>query len=588
LLLLAFSLAGVFDHSLWAPNDSREGAMVWEMFATGRWTRLALNGVPFLEKPPLLHWTALFFCELFGRASEGLVRLPAALYGFGTLLIVWRLGSALGRERAGMLGAFLCATTLLYAEYSRIVLTDICLTFMVTLCLYLFFAAYTAKTRRTLRYGAFLAATGLSFYAKGAIGPGLVLASVLVFLALRAEWKLAITLAGAALVAVVLAVAPWAIALYREGGSENLISVFIDNQLGRFFALPRGAEVTSLPIVGRFLGFMVGRPIPSDPYFVHKEPIYFYLLKLPIFWLPWTLLVPPALVYWFKRGTRMQGELASLLRCALVTIALVLHASSAKVACYALPLFPIVFLMVGVWCEDELPSFDAFGRRWSRATFALVCAVLFVVPCAYLVGIALPSGAYRSIESALNGAGFSVALADTSRWFSAPGSSAAWRGAAESAVGLLVAVIGVRAVRRAIGEGDRAGGLLRLAVSLVLVVMLALAAFMPAWDHERTYGPIAELARAELAAGRRVALAVGEQKDVGEFIYYADTQLCEVSLVPGVREFLERGDGKRGVIVHTADLDALAASLDGVEHAIRAPPENAGRKARMFRLITRG
>ena len=47
-----------------------------------------------------------------------------------------------------------------------------------------------------------------------------------------------------------------------------------------------------MPLVGRFLGFMADRPLPADPYLVHKEPFTFYLVKLPIFWLPWTLLVP--------------------------------------------------------------------------------------------------------------------------------------------------------------------------------------------------------------------------------------------------------------------------------------------------------
>jgi 4-amino-4-deoxy-L-arabinose transferase-like glycosyltransferase len=588
-LLVAFCLFGVFDHSLWAPNDSREGAMVWEMYTSGHWTKLSLNGAPFLEKPPLLHWTALFFCRLFGGVSEGLVRLPAALYGCGALLVVWRWGCMLGRERAGILAAFLCATTLLYAEYSRIVLTDICLTFMVTLGLFLFSKAYTARSGRAPMYAAFLLATALAFYAKGVLGPGLVIASVLVFLVLRREWKLALLLPCLGFLLLAAVVAPWALALYREGGSDDLIGVFVDNQLGRFFALPRGAEVTSLPIVGRFLGFMVGRPIPPDPYFVHKEPIYFYLWKLPIFWLPWTLLVPPAIAHWFARDTTLTSPLSSLLRCALITILVVLHVSSAKVACYALPLFPILFLMVGVWCEDELSSsLGAFSSWMSRITFAVVRAVMFVVPSAYLVAFALPASAWRGIETALGGAGVRASLGELPSWLRAPGAIAAWRGAGACAIALLVAMLAMRSVRRSIDEGDRAGGLLKLVAAFTVVVMLSLWAVMPAWDHQRTYKPMAEVARAEIAAGRRIALAVGQEKDVGEFIYYADARLPEVSLFPGVREFLELGDGPRGVIVHQEDLDALRESLAGIDHAIVRAPEGSGQKSQSFCLITRG
>ena len=90
-LLVAFSIAGVFDHGLWAPNDTREGGMIWDMYQSGTWVTPTVNGKPYLEKPPLLHWTALLGCHLVGRVLPGLLRLPAALYGFGTLLLLYLL-----------------------------------------------------------------------------------------------------------------------------------------------------------------------------------------------------------------------------------------------------------------------------------------------------------------------------------------------------------------------------------------------------------------------------------------------------------------------------------------------------------------
>ncbi len=89
LLLAVFAFHGVFGHSLWGGNDSREGGMIWDMYRHDTWVTPTINGEPFLEKPPLLHWTALVFCHIAGRVTEGLVRLPAALYGFGTLVLVY-------------------------------------------------------------------------------------------------------------------------------------------------------------------------------------------------------------------------------------------------------------------------------------------------------------------------------------------------------------------------------------------------------------------------------------------------------------------------------------------------------------------
>jgi len=186
-LLAAFALFGLFDHGLWSANDTREGAMIAEMARTGDWTLPRLNGAPYLEKPPLLHWTGALLCRLAGTVNEGLVRLPAALYGFGTLLLVWRLGRRLGLERAGLLAACLCATSLLFAEYTRVVLTDAALMFMVLLALDLFWSAYTAAAGRRIRYLLFLLAAAAAFYAKGLLGPGFIWLSVGLFLLLRRE-----------------------------------------------------------------------------------------------------------------------------------------------------------------------------------------------------------------------------------------------------------------------------------------------------------------------------------------------------------------------------------------------------------------
>lgn len=586
LLLILFAATGVFDHSLWAPNDSRDGGMIWDMFRSGRWTHASLNGEPVLEKPPLLHWTALLFCSLAGTIRAGLVRLPAALYGFATLLIVMRWGRRLGRERAGMAAAFLCATTLVYAEYSRIVLSDICLTFVVAAALELFWSAHVATERRSVRYAAFLAAAAAAFYAKGLLGPGLVMTSVVAFLALRGEWRRALALAAAFVPVLVAVVLPWALALHREGGSEFLIRAFVDNQLGRFLRLPRDAAVTELPLVGRFLGFMADRPIPADPWFVHKEPLHYYLVNLPVWLLPWTLLVPPALWHWFRRGSAVADPFATFLRCGFVTIVAVLHLSSAKVACYALPLFPLLFLMVGVWVDDlgELAD-PGIGRRLGRATAGLVGVLLFALPCAFLLLFALPRGAADRLAALVPALRLDPALGDPATWLFGAGGAAAWSGALLALLSLAVAV-GVVRRSRPFERGDALGLLLDRAAALVVVTILMALAVMPIYDRQRSYQPIAALVRGELAAGRRVALAVGRTRDVGAFTFYVDARLPEVSLVPGVADFLRDGPGARGVVVNTDDLAALEESLRSIDHLTRSVPASAGYKSREFRLIT--
>ncbi|HUK12909.1 MAG TPA: hypothetical protein VLW17_06370, partial [Thermoanaerobaculaceae bacterium] len=70
-LLVLCCATGVFGHSFWGGSDAREGGMIWDMVRHGSLVTPTLNGVPYLEKPPLLHWTGVAICRLAGRVNEG-------------------------------------------------------------------------------------------------------------------------------------------------------------------------------------------------------------------------------------------------------------------------------------------------------------------------------------------------------------------------------------------------------------------------------------------------------------------------------------------------------------------------------------
>src|SRR5690348_18487094 len=89
LILVAVYCLGIFDHGLWAPMDTVGAGMIWGMHDAGSWVVPLLNGEPYLEKPPLMHWTALVLMSLTGQINEALVRMPSAIYGLGAVLIVY-------------------------------------------------------------------------------------------------------------------------------------------------------------------------------------------------------------------------------------------------------------------------------------------------------------------------------------------------------------------------------------------------------------------------------------------------------------------------------------------------------------------
>jgi len=553
LLLCIFFAFGLFDHSFWSSNDCREGAMIWDMYQSGGWVTPTLNGAPYLEKPPLLHWTGLVFCYAAGSVNEGLVRLPAALYGLGAVLIAWLFARKLGRERAGMTSAFMCATSVLYLEYSKIVLTDTALTFMVMFSLYLFWQAYTAKTASAARYAAFVLVSALAFYAKGLLGPGFVWVSVGCFLLYKRKWKLFTALSLLFAVALVAVLAPWVWFLWKTGGRDFIRTAFWDNQFGRFlhFSNP---------------------DLPKDPFFVHKEPLYYYLMSLPGRLMPCTLLVALALFSWFKKGSEYRDDLAVFLRIALISMALILHVSSAKVACYALPLFPILFLMTAIWIEDNASAIGSRIKLWAiRLTTGTIVLVAAIVPVAYIVMFFLPQSLYDSFFQGIN-------------LLKAPGLGIAAVGLFAAILILVVEVYAVQDMRRKIKSGLRAEAMLSLPIYFAIVVVLGGTILAPAYDFQRSYRPFAQLVSNEMANGRRIALASEEEKLIGAFTFYLNSRLPIVRGPSDVSIFLIAQHRPAGIIVKA---DEMTAQLIGVERSkIRILKlSHTGYKSAEFRLV---
>ncbi|HUK12910.1 MAG TPA: phospholipid carrier-dependent glycosyltransferase [Thermoanaerobaculaceae bacterium] len=544
-LLALLCLNGVFGHSFWGANDAREGAMIWDMVRHGSLVTPTLNGVPYLEKPPLLHWTGVAICRLAGRVNEGLVRLPAALYGFGTLVLLYLLvrgrredgdAGAAGRELAAWAAVFMCSTAIEFHEYSRIVLTDMALTFMVTLSLYLFLRAY--ERGGWWRWAGYLGASAGAFYAKGLIGPAMVWLAVAGFLAWKRRVRLLLGL-GLAFVPVMLAVVlPWVVALYRAGGESVVRFVFWDNQVGRFFSF-------------------ADRSLPRDPFFIHKEPWSYYLRNLPVYLLPWTLLFVPALPAWWRKASRFRGDAAVLLRCAAVAILALLHLSAAKVAVYALPAYPFLFAMLGVWVADlaARAEWSRLERVFAPATAIVLAAVFLAVPCVFIAGLYLRPDLFRTGDTPHTMLQLALAAA------------------------LVLLVVGLAtAVRRLARSPLRARGLALAPAGVALALGMVTLLATPAMERQRSVKPFAALVAQEAGLGTEVALATGECRDIGAFVFYLDRRLPNLRGVGGVHQYMSQ-PGPRAVIVSRGDLAAVDAALTDTPHAavgVSSPATSAG------------
>jgi 4-amino-4-deoxy-L-arabinose transferase-like glycosyltransferase len=539
-LLLLFCFTGVFDHGLWTTNDTRGAAMALDMERHGTWVIPTINGEAYLEKPPLMYWAVLILARLFGGVTEGVARLPSALAGFATLLLMRRFTMD---RLTGWAAAFLCATSITFLEYSRAVMTDMTLAFCVMLALYVFWRTDERPVKEPLHWLPFLAVSAVSFYAKALVGPALIWCAVAAYLLWTRRPAQLAGLAAGFVPVFLLIVLPWLSALVRFGGYEALRYMFWTNQAGRFLDLRTPT-------------------MPTNPMTAHKEPIWYYLVHLPEAIGVSATLVAAALIAWFRKGSAFRGRQAVFLRCSAVGMFVLLHVSTARVAVYALPLFPVLFLMTGAWLAD-------FARQEKQGVAER--ALVWISGLAWLL---LVAGVPAACAAA--------ALARPELFPSAEGLGPG-RFLTGGAFCLAAMCLGAFVLLRQVRRGPRRLVLPLLPAAGALALFLDYQLIAPILERHKSYVPFARFAEAE-SRGGELAIGTVEYNTIGAFTFYLDRRL---PVLPGPAEIAAylSADRPRAVIVARRDLTKWVRALSSVPHEERSL-EDAGARSHDFVLLT--
>lgn len=178
-LLAALWLATLAARPLFNPDEGRYAEIPREMLSGGDWVVPHLNGLAYIEKPPLQYWATAVSYRLFGP-SEFAARLYSALTALATLYLVWlaagRLWGAAFAWRAGaVLGGML-----MFVVLGQLLTLDMSLTFYMTLALVAFLFAQTAARPRAWMLLAWLAAA-LGVLTKGLVAAAIPVAVLLLY-----------------------------------------------------------------------------------------------------------------------------------------------------------------------------------------------------------------------------------------------------------------------------------------------------------------------------------------------------------------------------------------------------------------------
>ena len=553
IILIATYFIGIFDHGLWAPMDTVGAGMIWGMRDAGSWVIPLLNGAPYLEKPPLMHWTALLLVAATGSLNEAVIRMPSALYALGAVLIVYFWGRREHNERVGLCAAFLCTASLLYLEYSKTTLTDSTLVFAVILSMQLFWWAYSLHRNKVLGYLPFIVVSALAFFAKGLVGVAFIWTPTMAFLAYRRQWRWFWLLPALYLPMFSLLIGYWAYKVWLIGGEEYLRIIFVDNQFGRFFTF---SDVS----------------LPADPYFVHKEHLYYYLLDLPPRILPWVVLLPPALYYWFRpRVGRKDSDFSVYLKFAVVVMLLILHASSAKVSEYALPVLPILFFMAAVWLDAELRAWKSSIGKWAIVLGGFSAGLVALVPPLIVIGLyfAPPRflDRYTSSIDVLRVVGEHAASAYVLASLLLSGAIVAVMAWAGSLLG--------SDQRRSLADAYPG--------TITLLLMIGLTLFNQIYDPQRSCKPVADTLWRQQQDGRHIALGTDATHVTGCMTFYLNRKLAVYDTFQTAVNFL---DNNRPAVLLLEKDDLKKDAFSGLPQRFSVTPvEYPGIAARNYVLV---
>ena len=119
---------------LFNPDEGRYAEIAREMLTGGDWVIPHLNGLAYIEKPPLQYWATALSLRVLGQ-SEFAARFYTACCALGTLLTVWLLARRLWSVVVAWRAAVMLSSMLLFIVMGQLLTLDMGLTLYLTIAL---------------------------------------------------------------------------------------------------------------------------------------------------------------------------------------------------------------------------------------------------------------------------------------------------------------------------------------------------------------------------------------------------------------------------------------------------------------------
>ena len=365
-LVAAFIYLGcvVSPPSLMDDVDAVQAQIARNMLASGDWVTAHLDGVAYLEKPPLVYWAIAISYRIFG-IHDWAARIPVTLAAIALCGVTAAFGTWAFGKWAGFYAGLCLATCVGLFLFTRILLPDVMLTLTIALSMWAFLRALDEEEPRPRLWALIFAASlGVGLLLKSLIAVVFPVAACVIYLTLTRQlfsarsWRRLHPLSG--LLVILLIAVPWHVlatlrnppyfawTLHSGRGEYHgfLWFFFINEQLLRFLGMRYPRDYNTVPRV------------------------WFWLLNL-VWLFPWSVYFPAAAKLSFKPVDRA-GRVRLLALC-WIGFLLVFFTFSTTQEYYSMPIYPALALLLG----SAIVAGGDWMRRGTRV-LGVICAVLAV------------------------------------------------------------------------------------------------------------------------------------------------------------------------------------------------------------------
>ncbi len=359
--------------SLMDDVDAVQAQIARNMLSSGDWVTARLDGVAYLEKPPLIYWMIAGSYKVFG-AHDWSARIPVALSAIALCWVTMAFGTWAFGRLAGLFAGLCMSTSVGLWLFTRVLIPDVMLTFTIALGMWAFLRVLDSEERHPRAWAATLAAAlGIGLLLKSLIAIVFPIGAAIIYLLCTRQffsartWKRLRPFSG--LVIILLIAAPWHIlATLRNPPylSFTMKSVpgeyhgflwffFINEQLLRFLNLRYPRDYNTVP------------------------RLYFWLLNL-VWLFPWSVYLPAAVKLSY-RPTDRAGRTRLLALC-WAGFVLVFFTFSTTQEYYSMPCYPAFALLIG-------SAMAMNGRlvRGGTRVLTILCACAVALAIAILVAV---------------------------------------------------------------------------------------------------------------------------------------------------------------------------------------------------------